>query len=254
MLIILSPAKTMQETGTEIFERSTVPEYMEKTARLASELRKFTADQLASVLKVSPKLARLNYGRLQQWDVPKHQKTVTPALLSYQGEVFRGLDAASLKADDFRFAQEHLRILSGFYGVLRPLDRVLPYRLEIGGGFSPEGFDNLYAFWKETITKAIDRSLSEQGDRVLVNLASNEYFKSIDRKKLNVQVITPVFKESRDDGFKMVTVYAKKARGLMARFIIQNRLTKPEQLKLFDAAGYFFNEPLSDGNKLVFTR
>ena len=252
--MILSPAKTMQENPDRHPEGMTVPAFLEKTAVLANELKKFSADTLSDVMKINPALAQLNYGRFQQWDVAKHEKAGIPALLSYQGEVFRGLDAASLGANELRFAQEHLRILSAFYGVLRPLDSVLPYRLEMGGRFSPEGFRSLYDFWKPAITRVINTALAEQGDNVLVNLASNEYFKVLDKKKLNARIITPVFKEARGNGFKVVTVYAKKARGLMARFIIQNRISHPDEMKLFDEAGYFFNDSLSKGGEWVFTR
>ena len=254
MLIILSPAKTMQETETKVVAHTTVPGFLDKTALLAKALKQFSVSELAAVMKINVQLAQLNYGRFQQWETARHAKEGVPALLSYQGEVFRGLDAVSWDAGDFRFAQKHLRILSGFYGVLRPLDRVLPYRLEMGGGFAPEGFRNLYAFWKQTVTEAVRTALAEQGDQVLVNLASNEYFKSLDKKILNVQVVTPVFLEARGNGFKMVTVYAKKARGMMARFIVQNRLSRSNDLKRFEEAGYFFNEALSKGGEWVFTR
>ncbi len=252
--MILSPAKTMQEKPDCHPEGMTVPVFLEKTAVLANELKKFTVDTLSDLMKINPALARLNYGRFQQWDVAKHGKAGIPALLSYQGEVFRGLDAASFGADELRFAQEHLRILSAFYGVLRPLDGVLPYRLEMAGGFSPEGFRSLYDFWKQAVTGAIGSALTGQGDNILVNLASNEYFKSLDKKNLNARVITPVFKEVRGNGFKVVTVYAKKARGLMVRFIIQNRISHPDEMKLFEEAGYFFNDSLSKGGEWVFTR
>lgn len=254
MLMILSPAKTMQEKATTVFEGATLPEFLGEASLLVAELRKISAERLMTLMKINPQLAQLNYGRFQQWDESLHTGKGVPALFSYQGEVFRGLDAASLGMNDLRFAQEHLRILSGLYGVLRPKDYVLPYRLEMGGNFSPKGFRNLYDFWKPAITGAIGAALAEQGDNVLVNLASNEYFKVLDKKKLNARMITPVFKESRADGFKMVTVYAKKARGLMARFVIRNRLSRVDELKLFDEEGYFFNASLSKNDVFVFTR
>jgi cytoplasmic iron level regulating protein YaaA (DUF328/UPF0246 family) len=254
MLMILSPAKTMRETGTKTFESGTVPEYLEKTSILAEELKKLSADAISRIMKINPALAQLNYGRFQQWKPSLHRDKGTPALLSYQGEVFRGLEAASFSENDFRFAQKHVRILSGFYGILRPLDKVLPYRLEMGGRYAPAGYRNLYAFWKEAITDAVDQALNAQDDRILVNLASHEYFKCLDKKRLNAKVITPVFKEARGNDFKMVTVYAKKARGMMARFILKQRLKHPEQLKFFEEEGYFYNESLSDGHEMVFTR
>ncbi len=254
MLIILSPAKTMEKADVKGFPDSTLPKYLGKTRYLAEELRKIPANELADIMKINPKLAQLNVGRFRQWDVSRLKEEGTPALLSYQGEVFRGLGALTFEKADFQFAQKHLRILSGFYGMLRPLDRVLAYRLEIGGRFSPAGYRNLYDFWREDVTRSLDEAMTAQGDRVLVNLASNEYFKSIDKKRYPIQVITPVFKEARGDGFKMITMYAKKARGMMTRFIIKNRLTDPESLKLFDQNGYYYNESLSKEGEIVFTR
>ncbi len=254
MLMILSPAKTMQEKVTTVFEEVTLPEFLGKASLLTGELKKLSAERLMTLMKINPQLAQLNYGRFQQWDESSHTEKGVPALLSYQGEVFRGLKATSLETGDFGFAQQHLRILSGLYGVLRPLDCVLPYRLEMGGNFSPEGFRNLYDFWKPAITRAINTALAEQGDNVLVNLASNEYFKVLDKKKLNARIVTPVFKEARGNGFKMVTVYAKKARGLMARFVIRNQLTQADELKFFDEEGYYFNASLSKNDVFVFTR
>lgn len=254
MLIIISPAKTMQERGTKSFQDTTLPLYLERTRHLADELKKIPASELAPIMKISPRLAQLNFARFQQWDASKHKKNGSPALLSYQGEVFRGIDVATFEVDDWQYAQKHLRILSGFYGMLRPLDLVLPYRLEMGGRFSPSGYQSLYDYWKEQISKSLDEALANQGDRVLVNLASNEYFKSIDTNTFPMQVITPVFKEARGEGYKIVTIYAKKARGMMTRFIIKNQLTDPEELKFFDEDGYYYNESLSSGGKTVFAR
>ncbi len=254
MLIILSPAKTMQEVGGRNFLNTTLPQHLERARLLAEELKKMSAAELARIMKISPQLAQLNFGRFRQWDISKHKETGIPALLSYQGEVFRGLNAPDFEEVDFYFAQKHLRILSGFYGLLRPLDMVQPYRLEMGGHFSPTGYRNLYDFWKEHISKLLDEALADQSDRILINLASNEYFKSIDKKHFPMQIITPVFKEARGEGFKMVTIYAKKARGMMARFIVKNQLTNPDELKFFDMDGYYYNERLSKEGEIVFTR
>ncbi len=254
MLIIISPAKTMREVNVESSWETTLPQYLEKTRLLAEELKKVSTTELSRIMKINPQLAQLNFGRFRQWGIPKHKKMGMPALLSYQGEVFRGLDAASFEEDDLHFAQRHLRILSGFYGILRPLDVVLPYRLEMGGSFSPTGYRSLYDFWREDISRVLDEALSVGGDRVLINLASNEYFKSVDKKSFPMQIITPVFKEVKGDEFKMVTIYAKKARGMMARFIIKSQLINPEELKFFDEDGYYYNESLSKKGEIVFTR
>jgi cytoplasmic iron level regulating protein YaaA (DUF328/UPF0246 family) len=244
----------MQEVNVESSRETILPQYLEKTRLLAEELKKISTAELSRIMKINPQLAQLNFGRFRQWAISKHEKMGTPALLSYQGEVFRGLDAVSFEEDDFHFAQLHLRILSGYYGILRPLDLVQPYRLEMGGRFSPTGYRSLYDFWKEDISRALDEALSVEGDRILINLASNEYFKIIDKKRLSIQVITPVFKEARGDSFRMVTIYAKKARGMMARFIVKNQLTNPEELKFFDMGGYYYNERLSKEREIMFTR
>ncbi len=254
MLIILSPAKTMRKVDVHNFHDITLPQHLEKTRLLAEELKKIPAVELASMMKINPKLAQLNFARFHQWEASKHRKKGSPSLLTYQGEVFRGIDAADFQKADGNFAQQHLRILSGFYGILRPLDLVLPYRLEMGGYFSPSGYRNLYDFWKEPITQSLNEAFAIQGDRILINLASHEYFKSIDNKRLPMQIITPVFKEARGEGFKIITIYAKKARGMMARFIIKNQLTNPEELKFFDEDGYYYNESLSKVGEVAFTR
>ncbi|MFP4471928.1 MAG: YaaA family protein, partial [Bacteroidales bacterium] len=176
------------------------------------------------------------------------------ALLVFKGEVFNGLKADSLTEDDLLYAQDHLRILSGFYGVLRPLDLMQPYRLEIGTNLKNKRGKNLYEFWGDKITKAIGEALDASGSRVLINLASNEYFKSIDTKKLDAEIITPAFKDSKDGTYKFITLYGKNARGMMTRFILKNRPEDAESLKLFDEDGYFYNEQLSKENKWVFTR
>jgi len=254
MLIILSPAKTMREIEGHGLQGTTLPQHLEKTRLLAEELKKIPVTGLSRLMKINPQLAQLNFVRFQQWDASQHKKKGSPALLTYHGEVFRGLNAPDFEKADWYFAQLHLRILSGYYGILRPLDLVQPYRLEMGGRFSPAGYRNLYDFWKEHISKSLDKALALQGDRILINLASGEYFKSIDKKRLSMQIITPVFKEARGESFKMVTIYAKKARGMMARFIIKNKLANPEELKFFDEDGYYYNESLSKGGEIVFTR
>jgi len=254
MLLILSPTKTMQDNVDMTINETTLPLFLEKANQLHEELKNLTVAELARTMQVNPQLAQLNYERFQQWHVRKHKENGIPAFFSYLGEVFRGLHAADLRKDDLLFAQNHVRILSGFYGILRPLDLVLPYRLEMGGRFAPAGYSHLYGFWKKDITQALKNALQEQGDQILINLASNEYYKVIDKKQLAAQIITPVFKEARGDGYKMITIYAKKARGMMTRFIIQNRLKDTEQLKLFDQEGYYYNENLSTTTEIVFTR
>jgi len=176
------------------------------------------------------------------------------AILAFNGDVYTGLDANSFSDTDFSFAQQHFRILSGLYGLLKPLDLMQAYRLEMGTRLDNVRGNNLYQFWGDIITKELNQALTEQGDNILVNLASNEYFKAVNKKTLKAEIITPQFKDWKNDQYKMISFFAKKARGLMARFIIQNQLTDIEQLKTFDLAGYEFNADLTQGNEWVFTR
>ncbi len=255
MLIILSPSKTIDKKATSPYGKYTLPNHLEKSKRLIDELKTKGVKELATLMKISPKLTQLTFERFQQWSLPFTKKNAIQAVLAFKGEVFHGLDAENLHKDDLQFAQDHLIILSGLYGTLRPLDLMQPYRLEMGIKAALGGSKNLYAYWKETITGSLQEALRRQGDRVLLNLASNEYFKSIDTKKLTAQIITPEFKENKNGTYRMVTVYAKKARGMITRFVIQNRMTHPDELKLFDADGYYYNENLTnDSLRPVFTR
>ena len=254
MLIILSPTKTLQPAKAR-GGKTTLPQYLEKSALLVEELKKFSVDDLMKTMNISPELARLNFERFKKWKLPFDRDNAFPSLFAFKGEVFRGLDAETLSEEEISFAQSHLRILSGLYGVLRPLDIIMPYRLEMGTKHPFCGKKNLYEFWKETITQALGKALSEQGDSFLVNLASNEYFNGINTKILDAQIITPEFKEFKNGAYKTVTIYTKKARGLMARFILQNKITNPEQFALFDSDGYYFNPSLTkDKFRPVFTR
>ncbi len=254
MLIIISPAKTLK-TDVKPLDNSTFPEYLSKSDKLAGLLKEFSVEELSSLMKVSPKIAQLNYERYAAWHVPYNKEEGNNALLTFRGEVYNGIDTDSYDADDLVYAQDHLRILSGLYGVLRPLDVILPYRLEMGTRLQTKDFINLYDFWGDLITESLNRQLDKTGSEILVNLASEEYFKSINQNKLKARVITPVFKDEKNGTFKVISIYAKKARGLMTSFILKNRIEDPDQLKLFDAEGYYFNEHLSkDDQTLVFTR
>ena len=255
MLIVLSPTKTLNPVPVKEKEKYTIPEFLNKSEQLIKELRELTVQELIKIMNISPKLAQLNYERYKNWKLPFTTYNAYPALFTFKGEVFNGLDADTLNDGDIGFARNHLRILSGLYGVLRPMDIIMPYRLEMGTRYPFAGRKNLYEFWKETITNSIYNALSHQNDDILINLASNEYFKSINTKSLKAKIITPEFKEYKNGAFRTVTIYTKKARGLMTRFILQNRLSNPEELKLFDDDGYFFNPELTKNNfHPVFTR
>jgi cytoplasmic iron level regulating protein YaaA (DUF328/UPF0246 family) len=205
-------------------------------------------------MEVSMKLAELNFERFEAWHTPFTQENARQAVLAFKGDVYTGLEAESFSAADFKFAQNHLRILSGLYGLLRPLDLMQPYRLEMGRKVDTERGRNLYEFWGEIITEGLNRQLKKLKSPYLINLASNEYFRSVKPKLLDGEIITPEFKDWKNGQYKMMGVYAKKARGQLSRFVIQNQLTEPEAMKAFNVDGYTFNEEMSKGNTWVFTR
>ncbi len=254
MLTILGPAKTIDASPHGITEQFSKPQYLQRAEELVKQLRSYSISELKSLMKVSDKLAILNFERYAQWHTPYTAKEGQQALLAFSGEVFNGLQARSLNESDLLFAQDHIRLLSGLYGVLRPLDLILPYRLEMGSKMTNPRGKNLYKFWEEIIPGHIAEETGLQERRVLINLASNEYFKSIQPGSFPYEIITPVFKESDGAGFRNVTVYAKKARGMMLRFIIQNRINDPDYLQAFDAEGYYFNNDLSSKKEWIFCR
>ncbi len=254
MLLLLSPAKKLHAAPPQIGGRASKPEFIDQAAVLINELRKLSATKLAKFMKLSPALAEQNVLRYENWN-PKHRRpAAAPCILTFAGEVYFEMKAATFNADEFHFAQKHLRILSGLYGVLRPLDLIHPYRLEMGRALANPNGVNLYEYWGEQARLAVQKQLKKQGDDVIVNLASKEYFKVLQPKELQARVITPQFKEKKGDDFRMIGVFAKKARGLMARFVVQNQLTEPQQLKKFRVAGYRFNAELSKENDWVYTR
>ncbi len=254
MLMVISPAKTLDYSSRPATKRSTKPELMDYSEILVSQLRRYSVQELAELMSLSDKLSQLNFERFRDWEPLCTAENSKQAVLAMKGDVYTGLDADSFNNDDFSFAQKHLRILSGLYGVLRPLDLMQPYRLEMGTKLATDSGSNLYQFWGETITNQINRALQKQNDDLLLNLASNEYFKSIKPKQINGRIITPQFKEQKGNNYKMIGVFAKKARGMMARYIIKNRISEPKLIKDFHEDGYGFNGSLSDSTNWVFTR
>ncbi len=254
MLILISPAKTLDTEKQAITEKFNQPQFQEKANVLIQELRKMSPGKLSKLMKVSPKIADLNWTRFQEWSLPFTPQNSKQALLCFKGDVYNGLEASSLPPEDIDFAQEHLRILSGLYGILRPLDLMQAYRLEMGIPLKSGKRKNLYEFWGNSITNTVNKTLAEGNMKYLINLASKEYYKAIDPKKINAEIITPVFKEFKNGQYKFLSVFGKKARGLMTRFIIQNKLTDPAQIKLFDLEGYYYNDNLSRDTEWVFTR
>ncbi|MDP6963748.1 MAG: peroxide stress protein YaaA [Planctomycetota bacterium] len=250
MLVLLSPAKSLDlEAKLDGVELSQ-PRFLKKSSQLIKELRSKSQNEISDLMKLSDTLAELNVERYGFWNRRHTKNNSHPALLCFKGAVYLALESSEFTKSDFKFANKHIRILSGLYGVLRPLDLMQPYRLEMGTKLENESGDNLYKFWGNDLASSVN---SEESD-VVVNLASNEYFKSIGAKNLDAQVITPVFKEQRGSDYKTIGVFAKTARGLMTKYIVKNKIKSVAKLKEFDDAGYSFNEQLSDDAKWVFTR
>jgi hypothetical protein len=254
MLIVLSPAKTLDfESPVSVAEHSE-PAMLEESARLVARLREFDAPALGQLMDISPALAELNVGRFQSWQPPFSAGNARQAVLAFAGDVYDGLQASSLGAPGLRWAQRHLRILSGLYGVLRPLDLIQAYRLEMGTRLdNPRGRD-LYAFWGERIAAQLREAMAGLAQPVLVNLASDEYFRAVRRPALPHPVVQPVFQEWRGSGWKVISFNAKRARGAMARYAIENRITDPHDLKRFDLDGYRHDAAASDEASWVFRR
>jgi len=254
MLSVISPAKTLDfETPTAI-ESYTLPAHLTQSRKLVRRLRQMSADDLRDLMRVSDNIAELNHQRFKQWETPFRPDNARQALFAFKGDVYLGLDAASMGQADAEFAQDHLRILSGLYGLLRPLDLMQPYRLEMGTRLDTEAGSNLYQFWDRRITKSLNQELKQSDSKTLINLASGEYFKSIKTRELKADVITPAFREYRDGEYRFIQFFAKKARGSMARFLIDNRIDRAEDLKSFDRDGYRFEPKLSAEREWVFTR
>ena len=254
MLALISPAKTLDyETAlpTDIY---TQPRLLEHSQQLIDVCRKLSATEIASLMTVSEKIANLNVERFRDWNAEFDFSNARQALFAFKGDVYIGLDAYHLKDQDIDFAQQHLRMLSGLYGLLRPLDLMMPYRLEMGTKLKNSRGNNLYEFWGSIITDQINQDLAEIDAKLLVNLASDEYYKSVNEKKIQAEIIKPVFLDQKNGKYKVISFYAKKARGLMARYLIENKLSQVEQLKAFDSEGYYFDAESSSDKELVFKR
>ena len=254
MLTVISPAKTLDYETPPITDEFTQPAHLTQSRKLIRRLRELSTGDISKLMNVSDNLAELNQQRFKQWKTPFKPDNSRQALFAFKGDVYLGLDAYSMNAKDVEFAQDHLRILSGLYGLLRPLDLMQPYRLEMGTRLDTDQGTNLYQFWNGRITKSINQELKAADSKILVNLASGEYFKSIQPKSLRAEIITPAFKEYRNGDYKFIQYFAKKARGLMARYIIDNRIDRAEGLKDFDYEGYGYNPQLSSEREWVFTR
>jgi len=254
MLTVISPAKTLDYETPPTTRRTTQPQYLDKAARLVDDARGLSPDDIRKLMGVSQKIAELNHARFMNWGQPFTLDNAKQAILAFKGDVYTGLEADTLTDEQLRFAQQHLRILSGLYGLLRPLDLMQPYRLEMGLKFENEGGKNLYEFWGDDITSALNAQLKKSRSNVLVNLASNEYFRSVHATALDADVITPVFKDLKNGKYKIISFFAKKARGQMARYIVEEGLTDVASLKRFKATGYRYSKADSSAKEWVFTR
>lgn len=250
MIAIISPAKSLNFDNNAPFDISTTPIFLKDADYLANHLRKLKSSELGTLLQISPKLTQLNAERYASWKMAPQKQ----AVYAYNGDTYDGLDAYSLSKQEIEFAQKHLRIISGLYGLLSPLDTIKPYRIDMGTSFATPKGENLYKFWGDRITTQIQKTIKESGDNILINLASQEYFAAVNKKKLKARIITPSFKDKNNGSYIIISFFAKKARGMMSRFIIQNAITDYEMLVGFDSGGYHFNHGLSKGDNWVFTR
>lgn len=253
MLIVISPAKTLDFDTPPVTSEFSQAKYLDQSALLIEQLNQYSANKIASLMKLSDKLAELNLARYKAWQSPFTSTNAKQSILAFKGDVYTWLNADSLDKQGFEFAQQHLRILSGLYGILKPLDLIQAYRLEMGTKIENIRGKDLYQFWGGQLREAIEAEPA-LADGTLINLASNEYFKALESKKLKARIITPIFKDWKNGQYKMISFYAKKARGLMSRYIIDHKIDNPEQIKSFDSAGYHYHADMSEGNNWVFIR
>ena len=255
MLILLSPAKILNFKPQNTILDFTIPEFSIEAKEIIELLQNLTSNELGKVLDINNNLTQLNFDRIYNWHFPFTPQNAKQAVLTYDGEVFRGLNAKTFSEKDFEYAQKHLRLLSGLYGVLRPLDLIQPYRLEVSSKLNNPCGNDMYSFWSEKVTTSVLKTLKSSGKpEIILNLLSGEYFKTLNLKNEKVRVINVEFFEYKDDRLKQIVIYIKKARGLMARFVIQNQIEDIEDLKGFSDEGYWYSPQLSNEKKLVFTR
>lgn len=253
MLILLSPAKKLSIEGGKLTD-FTLPKFTVASSELIKELRKYSPKKLRQLMKVSTDIAELNVERYAKWTENHTLEDAKQAVLAFTGEVYNGLQAAKFNDDELNYTQQHLRILSGLYGVLKPMDLIHEYRLEMGTKLKFKKYANLYNFWGDKIVNELNDLLKTHQNKTIINLASTEYFKAVNTKKLNAKLVTPVFKDGKNGEYKVVMMYAKKARGMMVNYIIKNKIDNPADLISFNSEGYYFNPKLSTENELVFYR
>jgi uncharacterized protein len=254
MITIISPAKTLDYQSPLLTQNYTLPQFIDSAKTLIQDCQKLSVENLAKLMSISPKLAELNYERFQNWHSDFNLENARQAILAFKGDVYEGLHVEGFNDSDLKFAQSHLRILSGLYGLLRPLDLIQPYRLEMGIRLKNGNHANLYQFWGESLTNKLNDELLTSSHPTLINLASNEYFKAIKTKQLNAKIIQPIFLDKSKDDYKVISFYAKKARGLMSRFIIKNKINHSDDIKDFNLEGYQFDSKRSTDLEWYFIR
>lgn len=254
MILVISPAKTLDFESENISPQYSIPESLEKSEKIVNKLKKMSVKNIGELMSISKDLSKLNQERYLEWDTNFNSENGKPAIQAFKGDVYLGLDVQSFTQEDLGFANEHLRILSGLHGVLRPLDLIRPYRLEMGTKLPILRKKNLYEYWQDEVTERVNSFLEDVASDYLINLASDEYFNVINIKQLNAIIIKPSFKEFKNGQYKVLSFFAKKARGMMSAYIIKNRITNPEDIKGFNADGYGFNAEISNDTEWVFTR
>ncbi len=254
MLVIISPAKTLDYITPSATTDYSLPMFVSDSAELIDQLKQLNPQEISNLMKISEKLANINFSRYLSWDSEPTLDNAKQAVLAFKGDVYSGLDVESLSSKELNWTQNHVRILSGLYGLLRPLDLMQPYRLEMGTNFKTNRGKDLYEFWGNKITSKLNQTLHKDNYDVIINLASKEYFKAIKSASLEARIVTPVFKDWKNDKYKIISFFAKKARGMMSRYIIQRKIQDPEEIKLFDTGGYKFDSSESTKNEWIFTR
>lgn len=254
MIVLLSPSKTLDYESKPATNKYTQPRFLDKTQELVDVMKRYSVERIEEFMNVSKPIAELNRKRYQQFSIPFTAENARQAILAFKGDVYRDIDVAHYSEKDFAYAQQHVRTLSGLYGLLRPLDLIQPYRLEMHLKLKTQHAADLYTFWKALVTEQLNDDVSEEGSGVVVNLASQEYFKAVDRNKLAARVVTPVFKEFKNGDYQVIAIYAKKARGTMTNYMVKNALTDARQLKEFAEDGYRFDASRSSEDEWVFTR
>lgn len=254
MLFVISPAKSLDFENAALSDQYSEPTFLEDTMELVEQMRAFEAKDIVSLMGVSYAIAELNVDRYRDFELPFNPQNAKQAVYAFTGDVYTGLSVSTAGEAQISYLQTHARILSGLYGVLKPLDLMQPYRLEMGIKLKNQRGDNLYQFWGLKVTDLLNEALAKEEESVLVNLASNEYFKSVQKKHLNARIVTPVFKDLKNDQYKIISFYAKKARGMMLRYAADNQIQQVEDLKGFNVDGYRFNAGLSEGDSWCFTR